>query len=80
MARVAIRRPSLLEVEYAGYRLACELMDYDEPIPPFETRYPDKLESCLATPFQTYNRRSLYPTFERKAATLFLSDDKKSSF
>lgn len=71
MPRVAIRKPNLLEVEYVGYRLACELMGYDEPIPPFETRYPEKLESCLATPFQTYNRRSLYPTFERKAAALF---------
>ena len=71
MARPAIKKLSLSEVEYIAFSLAQELMEYGEPIPPFDTRYPDKLESCLATPFQTYGRKSLYQTFETKAAILF---------
>ncbi|MDP3962496.1 MAG: Fic family protein [bacterium] len=71
MARPAIHRLTVSEVEYIAFSLAQELMEYGEPIPPFDTRYPDKLESCLQTPFQTFNRKSLYPTFEGKAAMLF---------
>lgn len=46
-------------------------MEYGEPIPPFDTRYPEKLESCLQTPFQTFGKKSLYQSFESKAAALF---------
>lgn len=48
-----------------------ELMDYDEPIPPFATRYQGRLESCLLLPFQTFDGRPLYRTLVRKAAVLF---------
>lgn len=71
MARPAIKKLTISEVEYIAFRLAQELLEYGEPIPPFDTRYPDKLESCLETPFQTYERKSLYQTFETKAAMLF---------
>ena len=71
MARPALKRPTITEAEYIAHRLAQELMEYGEPIPPFDTRFPDRLESCLQTPFQTYRRKSLYPTFDRKAAVLF---------
>lgn len=71
MARPAIKRPNIIEVEYVAHRLAQELMEYGEPIPPFDTRYPGTLESCLKTPFQTFHRKSLYQTFETKAAVLF---------
>jgi death-on-curing family protein len=71
MARLAIKKPSITEIEYIAHRLAGELMEYGEPIPPFNTRYPDKLESCLKTPFQTFQKRSLYKTFEVKASILF---------
>lgn len=71
MARIAIKKLHIIEIEYVAHRLAQELMEYGEPIPPFNTRYPDKLESCLKTPFQTFNRKSLYPTFETKASILF---------
>ncbi len=71
MARIAIHRPSLSEVEYIAFSLAQELMHFGEPIPPFDTRYPDKLESCLMTPFQTYGGRGLYPTLVKKASMLF---------
>jgi death on curing protein len=71
MARIAIHRLTLSEVEYIAFSLAKELMEYGEPIPPFDTRYPDKLESCIQTPFQTFNRKGLYQTFESKASILF---------
>lgn len=59
------------EIEYLSFRLARETMSFNEPIPDFSTRYPNILESCLATPFQTFGGRSLYPTFLTKASILF---------
>lgn len=71
MARFVIKKINITEIEYIAHRLAQELMEYGEPIPPFDTRYPDKLESCLKTPFQTFDRKSLYKSFEDKASMLF---------
>lgn len=59
------------EVEFIAHRLARELMAWDEPIPPFTTRYPHVLESCLAVPFQKFRRKKLYATFLDQAAILF---------
>jgi death-on-curing family protein len=42
-----------------------------EPIPPFDTRYPGRLESCLAAPFQAFGGQDLYPDLTDKAAALF---------
>jgi len=46
-------------------------MPYDEPIPPFATRYKGKLESCLGEPFQTFDGKYLHPTLVKRAAVLF---------
>jgi death-on-curing protein len=62
---------TLKEVEYIAFNLARKTMSYDEPIPDFSTRFPYILESCLATPFQKFSGRSLYPTLVSKAAILF---------
>lgn len=62
---------SLGEVEYITFRLARELIAYDEPIPGFTTRFPNILESCLAVPFQRFEKKSLYQTISQKAAILF---------
>ncbi len=62
---------SVAEIEYVAYRLAKELMGWDEPIPDFSSRRPNILESCLATPFQEFNKQKLYPGLIRKAAVLF---------
>lgn len=59
------------EVEYIAFKLARELLSFNEPIPDFSTRFPNILESCLATPFQRFSGRSLYPTLVSKAAMLF---------
>lgn len=71
MARPIIKKLNITEIEYIAHRLAQELMEFGEPIPPFSTRYPDKLESCIRTPFQTFDRKSLYKSFETKASILF---------
>lgn len=62
---------SLAEVEYIAYSLAKELMEFDEPIPSFQTRFPRILESCLAVPFQRFNKKDLYSGLVSKAAILF---------
>ena len=62
---------SLKEVEYIAFRLAREMLSFDEPIPDFSTRFPNILESCLATPFQSFAKKSLYPSLVSKAAMLF---------
>lgn len=59
------------EVEYIAFKLAQELLSFNEPIPDFSTRFPYVLESCLATPFQSFSRKSLYPTLLSKASILF---------
>ncbi|MCX6738090.1 MAG: type II toxin-antitoxin system death-on-curing family toxin [Candidatus Parcubacteria bacterium] len=62
---------SIFEVEYIAFKLARELMTFNEPIPDFGTRFPNTLESCLVVPFQTFERKSLYKSFLDKAAILF---------
>ncbi len=62
---------TLGEVEYLAHRLAKELMSWDEPIPDFQTRFPNVLESCLAVPFQSFAKKQPYPTLIDKAAILF---------
>jgi death-on-curing family protein len=59
------------EVEYTAFRLAQEMLAFDEPIPDFSTRFPNILESCLATPFQSFSGKSLYPGLVSKASMLF---------
>jgi len=62
---------TLAEVEYLAYRLAKEHLSFDEAIPDFSTRFPNILESCVLTPFQTFSGKALYPTLVTKAAILF---------
>ena len=66
-----MKKLTLKEIEYLSFRLARETMSFNEPIPDFSTRFPNTLESCLATPFQTFGRKSLYPSFLAKASILF---------
>jgi len=59
------------EIEQISHALARKLLRWDEPIPPFQTRLPNILESCLATPFQSFNGKDLYPGLVKKASVLF---------
>lgn len=69
--RKTIKEISLKQVEYVAHSLAQELMTWNEPIPAFNTRYKDRLESCLKTPFQKFNKQSLYRGLVSKAGILF---------
>ncbi len=66
-----IKSLSIAEVEYTAFRLARELMTYDEPIPDFTTRFPNILESCLVVPFQRFDKKPLYRGIVGKGAILF---------
>lgn len=62
---------NIKEVEYIAYRVAKKFLTYNEPIPDFSSRYPNKLESCLAVPFQRFGNKDLYRGLTKKAAILF---------
>lgn len=59
------------EIEYIGFQLARQILSFNEPIPDFHTRFPNKLESSLAVPFATFSGKPLYPAFLDKAGILF---------
>ena len=62
---------TIKEVEYVAFRLAQEIMSFNELIPDFSTRFPNILESCLAAPFQTFGGKSPYHNLISKTAVLF---------
>ncbi len=66
-----LKKLSVADVEYVAFRLAKELMEWDEPIPAFETRFPEKLESAIAAPFLTFGGKDLYKGLQGKASALF---------
>lgn len=71
---------SVDEIQYIAFSLAKELMSGGEPIPDFETRYPNKLEACVALPFQTWGKKFLYKGLISKASILFYSIIKNHPF
>ena len=71
MARTNLVKVTIHQVESVAHSLAQELMEWGEPIPPFDTRFPDRLESCLRTPFQKFAKKSLYRGLVGKGAILF---------
>lgn len=66
-----MKRITVKEVEYIAFRMAKELLSFNEPIPDFSSRFPNILESCLATPFQSFSGKSLYPGLISTASILF---------
>lgn len=66
-----IKSLSITEIEYTAFRLARELMTLNEPIPDFGTRFPNILESCLAVPFQKFDKKPFYKGLIEKVAILF---------
>lgn len=60
------------DAEYVAHAYVVERMNFEnEPMPPFNTREPGKLESCLAEPFATFGGKSLHRTLNERAAVLF---------
>jgi death-on-curing protein len=66
-----VKRVTVKEVAHITFKMAQELLSFNEPIPDFSTRTPNILESCLATPFQTFGGKFLYPGFLTRASMLF---------
>ncbi len=66
-----VKKLTIEEVEYTAHMLAKKLMDWDEPIPKFSTRFENKLESCLETPFMSYGGETFYRGLKMKAAIMF---------
>lgn len=66
-----MKKLSITEIEYIAYDLAKKLMEYDEPIPDFVTRFPNILESTLAVPFQEFGGKPAYEGLIGKASILF---------
>ncbi|NCO23122.1 hypothetical protein COW09_01905 [bacterium (Candidatus Moisslbacteria) CG12_big_fil_rev_8_21_14_0_65_36_11] len=62
---------SISDIQFIAFRLAKDLLEYDEPIPPFQTRFPNVLESCVATPFQRFQKKLLYKGLVGRATILF---------
>lgn len=54
-----------------AFILAKKMMEYNEPIPDFSTRFPNVLERCLLAPFQTFGGKLLYRGLAEKASALF---------
>jgi len=60
----------------ADFYWLCQFYEKYQPSPPktaanFSSRYPGKLESCLAIPRQRFSKQWLYPTLIDQAAILF---------
>ena len=66
-----IKGLSIDAIKYTAHSLAVRTMSWGEPIPEFETRFPNVLESCIITPFQKFDQRVLYKGLIGKAAILF---------
>ena len=66
-----MRIVTIAHVEYLAHQLAKEIMNFNEPIPNFTSRFPNILESCLLTPFQSFAKKDLYRGLFGKAAMLF---------
>lgn len=58
------------EVKLVAYELAKAYMEWGEPIPEFETRFPQVLERCIEAPFQTFGGQ-LYKGIVKKGSILF---------
>ncbi len=75
-----MRRITVKEVEEIAFLVAQKKFSFNEPIPAFATRFPNVLESCLETPFQTFDGKNFYPTFTSKLSILFYLMNKNRPF
>ena len=68
------------EVEYISVSLAQKWMTFNEPIPHHSTRFPNRLESCILTPQQSFGGEGLYKGLVGKASMLFYLMNKNHPF
>jgi len=62
---------TLEDIKEICFNLVTQLYQFEEPVPDFETRFPEKLESILSMPMQKFAGKELYPNLYEKAACYF---------
>jgi len=75
-----VKSITVFEVEHIAFVVTRRLFSFNQPIPEFKTRYPNVLESCLAVPFQTFDKKELYPSFIKKLSIMFYLMNKNHPF
>ncbi|HRN97015.1 MAG TPA: type II toxin-antitoxin system death-on-curing family toxin [Candidatus Saccharibacteria bacterium] len=75
-----MKKVTIQDAEYVAYKSATALMDYGEPMPDFETRYPGKLEASLEASFTYISGKYVYWTLPHRAAVYFYSIIKNHPF
>lgn len=68
------------DIKNICYEYARAHLKHDEPIPSFDTRYPDKLETALFSAQKEFDGKLVYPNIEQQAAILFYSLNKLHPF
>lgn len=71
---------TLEDFEFMCFDIARKLLAFNEPIPDYKTRNNALLESALASPRQTFDKKLLYPSFPQQASILFYSLIKNHPF
>lgn len=71
---------TLEDVRDICYVYAKAHLTHDEPIPSFDTRYPDKLEAVLASPQTQICGAYVHSSMSRRAAVLFYEMIKQHPF
>lgn len=66
-----VKSISIEEFEHIVHNSAVKFLEYKEPIPDFDTRYPNRLESCLLTPFMGFGGEHHYKGLNTKASIMF---------
>lgn len=70
----------LEDVRDICYVYAKAHLTHDEPIPSFDTRYPEKLEAVLASPQTQIGGNFVHSSMSRRAAVLFYEMIKQHPF
>ncbi|MBI2552818.1 type II toxin-antitoxin system death-on-curing family toxin [Candidatus Uhrbacteria bacterium] len=71
---------TLEDIRDICYVYAKAHLTHDEPIPSFDTRYPEKLEAVLASPQTQIGGRFVHSSMSRQAAVLFYEMIKQHPF
>jgi death on curing protein len=71
MATSSIYYLEVDDVREICFSLVNELLQFEEPLPEFETRFSEKLESILEIPKHGFGDRELYPSLSEKGACYF---------
>lgn len=71
---------TLDDVRDICYVYARDYLTHDEPIPSFDSRFPEKLEAALHSPQTSVGGRQVYPLLSEQAAVLFYELIKQHPF